>query len=168
MKATVTITEEEKKLRGESIATAICDAFGYRLNEITQHDRKREKSDLRHMICRVLTDMELTSAMIGSIIKRDHSTVLASLREFENQIQTNQAFAKRYERSLVAAKQNPAYLPCVYHCIMKYDGFDRQYIPVKDGFTSYGAAWQYLIEEIASQINPNARGQYFIDKYLQI
>jgi hypothetical protein len=168
MDATNNTSQEDKIYRGKSIATAICKEFGYDITEIICKDNRREKSDLRHVICKVLTGMSLSHRQVGSIINRKRITVTKSLQEFESLIQTNDAFGKRYERSLRAAQQCSAFMPTVFFAIMKYDRFDRQYLPIKDGFASHGAAFTYLVEKYGDNPDPSARGQYFIDKYLQI
>ena len=61
--------------------------------------RIREVTELRHIFCYIAKCMHFKMVTIGEFLgKRDHSTVIHSIRTFENLHATDPIFREKYER----------------------------------------------------------------------
>lgn len=74
----------KNKLKIKQILTAVCKVYSLSIEEICSSNRRREYSEARQMFCYLSCEYTLnTLRTIGELIKRDHSTVLASRKRFE-------------------------------------------------------------------------------------
>lgn len=87
----------------ESIKMAISATSGMTWEKISIKSRKRELVECRQLFCKIIRDIkknELSLSQIGAEIRDDfdHSTVIHSISQMENMIETDEGFRKRYER----------------------------------------------------------------------
>ena len=73
---------------------------------ISHKSRTRELTELRHMFCYIARSMNFKMTTIGQFLdNRDHSTVINSIRVFENLYQTDDIFREKYERIIKHIKE---------------------------------------------------------------
>jgi chromosomal replication initiation ATPase DnaA len=63
----------------------------------TEFSRKQNFVELRFIFCKIGRDLGHDLKSIGRSIKRDHSTVIHSLKKFEDYYQTDRKFRELYE-----------------------------------------------------------------------
>jgi chromosomal replication initiator protein len=94
------MVRELSEISAEKVFAAIEIVTGYTKESLISKlsgARKRELVEARQIFCHILrehTDMSLDS--IGQLIKRDHATVLYSLKNVSNLIETDKEFRNKY------------------------------------------------------------------------
>ena len=71
-------------------------AWGVSMNDLMAKGREHNKCMARHVYCYVAKNEGYTLSQIGSMINRDHSTVLNSKRVAEELLETSEIFRETY------------------------------------------------------------------------
>lgn len=84
----------------EKVALSVAESFGVTVSEIKGKSRYRTIADARHSMVQI-TRQELGYSMnqIGICINRHHSTIINSLRVFEQIYQSDNLFAQRHDKA---------------------------------------------------------------------
>lgn len=89
------------KFQIQAIVKVVCDEYGIEPRDIESKNREGDLPDARHMICKLIKDFfpDTTLKRIGiQLGGRDHSTVLNSIKKFQNHYDTEVAWRKTYHK----------------------------------------------------------------------
>lgn len=75
----------------------ILTEFNITLEDIRSSNRKSEITDLRKIICFELRSQGFTFPEIGLRINKDHTSVMASIKEYENRLRFDKKFREKVE-----------------------------------------------------------------------
>ena len=80
----------------------VCQAFGITIEQLKAKDRKREGADARKFVMWYRkNNSNLSLEKIGAMYTgRDHATVFAAAKKFEELIETDKIFRQKCERAL--------------------------------------------------------------------
>jgi len=85
------------------------EVFGKRL-KLSSKVRVRELVELRQMFCTIARSMNFSLKTIGNFLgKRDHTTIIHSLRTFANLMETDPTYKEKYIKILNEIKEDAKY-----------------------------------------------------------
>lgn len=85
----------------ETLMTRCCNATGVTIQRFLSRNRQREAVHARMIFCYELRRAEFTLGAIGELVNRDHTSIIHSLRTFNDLVETkNEKFMEDYNRFL--------------------------------------------------------------------
>lgn len=101
------MARELNQITPQKVIMAIEMVLGYSEEEIKDKTRKREIVEARQIFFSIIkknTKMSLSS--IGKLCRKDHATVLHSIKTVENLCETDKSFLKKYQAIKEIAENN--------------------------------------------------------------
>ncbi|PWN62289.1 helix-turn-helix domain-containing protein [Chryseobacterium oncorhynchi] len=89
----------KSKCRIPRIVVKICNTLDVTTKEVRSQNRRQDYCDARKIISNVLKSEGLTYEHIGRILKRNHSTIVYNLKEYDFMINSNRNF--QYKVSVI-------------------------------------------------------------------
>ena len=90
---------EKNKQSAKSMIAMICDNFGFTPETIKKKTRQADYVYCRQMICHILKDLlktDVSLKFIANELAIDHSTVIYSIGEAKNRLETDKNFIENY------------------------------------------------------------------------
>lgn len=85
----------------QKVIAAVSKATGVSEWHIKSKVRKAEVAAARQIVMHIArSNRKITFTAIGNILRRDHSTVMYSVQEAENRLETDKNFKRLYEKSM--------------------------------------------------------------------
>jgi len=89
------------------ILDAVSAAFCIHISDITGRSRVKAIAEARHAYMSILRNVtNLTLVQVGSLMGRDHSTVINSCNTASDLLETDRAFAQRYRNAIQIVQEN--------------------------------------------------------------
>ena len=98
---------EKNKQSAKSMIAMICDNFGFTPETIKKKTRQADYVYCRQMICHILKDLlktDVSLKFIANELAIDHSTVIYSIGEAKNRLETDKDFIENYSEIFCKCK----------------------------------------------------------------
>ncbi len=86
----------------QAIMTTVCDVFDLNAEDLVGRSRLKQITIARHAYCHLCSSLDPTSTLmsIGRSIRRDHSTVINSIKKCNNMRETDYRYAGKFQQCI--------------------------------------------------------------------
>lgn len=95
--------DDKMRVKIKKIIEVVANVYGYKVEDILKRNRKGDYPYARHMIVHIIRAIypNLTLQKIGKELgDRNYTTILSSLRAFQNEYDTNPNYRAKYDEAM--------------------------------------------------------------------